>query len=552
MALEITIPTREGSGDNSIRARARSKSPFQKKNQIPFKSLASEDSLGNSKTSRSMDDEGIQSAFDDLSKRTHSLASTATLTSNESSMHSHNNSFRNSKWSPTSFKSPRKSPRRAFLLSDLSSETKKIGSLPLTPNANGQALEGDRGIVKNSKRVGGPPTDGTYYQPSKASLGQTDQSSKKPQRIRNRSKGPLLRRKSNEDTKTTSERSDRTSSRGKSCEPKEKNVIGTTTRSKSCDRKDTTMAKKKNSPSIRLRKKPSSSRSVEKPSSSKTAETEVTTSTLSLHESWPRPSAQEAKIAEKQKHRIEKIKATDKSKKIKHIPKTKKKESKDKIGGKSNCINEVITFFEEFAARKPDSERSSGPPPREMGEKGNGAKNLTRRSHSPTARSHSPTVRRSHSPTARSHSPTARSHSPTSRRPKSLSKYSNGDPSERTTRRSLSPTSKHPRSPLKYSTGDSAEYATPSDQEIMGTSNKRRQRRSSAPAKAMTAFKQCRQSKIEDFDDVETMPLERVLLDVSELAALEIIRLGKDNSLKLDLFDLMKHLKSQQLNQTRL
>jgi len=62
----------------------------------------------------------------------------------------------------------------------------------------------------------------------------------------------------------------------------------------------------------------------------------------------------------------------------------------------------------------------------------------------------------------------------------------------------------------------------------------------------MKAFQEYRQSKIEDFDDVETMPLERVMLDVSELAALEIIRLGKDNSLKLDLYELMKHLKSQQ------
>jgi len=303
MAVEITISPQEASGDNSIRARARSKSPFKKRNNIPFKSLASEDSLGNSNTSRSMDDEGIQSAFDDLSKRTHSLASTATLTSNESSMHSYNNSFRNSKWSPTSFKSPRKSPRHAFLLSDLTSDTDQIGSLPLT-TVNGQVTEDDRcGIMKSSKRVGGPLTDGTYYQPSKASLGQTDQSGKKPQRIRNRSKGPILRRKSNGDAKPSSG-SDRSSSRSKSCEPKEKNVVGTTTRSKSCDRKDTTKTTKtKKSPSLRLRKKPASTKSVEKPSSSKTAETQATTSSLSLHESWPRSSADEDKTAEKPKQK---------------------------------------------------------------------------------------------------------------------------------------------------------------------------------------------------------------------------------------------------------
>ena len=44
--------------------------------------------------------------------------------------------------------------------------------------------------------------------------------------------------------------------------------------------------------------------------------------------------------------------------------------------------------------------------------------------------------------------------------------------------------------------------------------------------------------------------LQNVLLDVSELASLEIIRLGDDNSLKLDLFDLMKHLKQQQLRKS--
>ena len=50
-----------------------------------------------------------------------------------------------------------------------------------------------------------------------------------------------------------------------------------------------------------------------------------------------------------------------------------------------------------------------------------------------------------------------------------------------------------------------------------------------------------------DSTSLEDLSLERVMLDVSELAALEIIRLGKDNSLKLDLFDLVNHLKRKQL-----
>lgn len=89
---------------------------------------------------------------------------------------------------------------------------------------------------------------------------------------------------------------------------------------------------------------------------------------------------------------------------------------------------------------------------------------------------------------------------------------------------------------------------------------KSRERRSSAPAKAFAALTSYRKTILPaefdyDEDDEEPTPMpppleppkEKVLLDVSELAALEIIRLGKDNSLKLDLFDLMKHLREQEL-----
>lgn len=92
----------------------------------------------------------------------------------------------------------------------------------------------------------------------------------------------------------------------------------------------------------------------------------------------------------------------------------------------------------------------------------------------------------------------------------------------------------------------------------------RRERRSSAPAKALAAFHNYKKAMLPpefDYDDDEDQPKslpplseppkEKILLDVSELAALEIIRLGKDNSLKLDLYDLVKHLRQEQLEKSR-
>jgi len=85
------------------------------------------------------------------------------------------------------------------------------------------------------------------------------------------------------------------------------------------------------------------------------------------------------------------------------------------------------------------------------------------------------------------------------------------------------------------------------------------ERRSSAPAKAFAALTSYRKALLpvefdyeEDEEESEPFsqplqpPKEKILLDVSELAALEIIRLGQDNSLKLDLFDLVNHLRQQQ------
>lgn len=209
------------------------------------------------------------------------------------------------------------------------------------------------------------------------------------------------------------------------------------------------------------------------------------------------PNLQDNMIEERQKQRTEKIK------KIKHTSKTKKKKSND---GKPADVNDVLTFFEDLTIQKVESQQTNAPAPRGLGKRSESARCVTRRSPSPVAR---------------------RSLSP--------SKYSTG----------------RSGSPSKYSIGDYSPHVLISEQDIRDTSSVRRNRRSSAPAKAMASFQQYRQSiggyESEEFDDSTSMPVQNMLLDVSELAALEIIRLGQDNSLKLDLFDLMKHLKRQQL-----
>ncbi len=511
MGVEVAERTQE----SSVRSRGRSsgRSRGRASSNSPAKPLASADSLGNSDTSRSLsvhDDEenwfGSKIGFDDVSKRTqtmHSIASTATITSNESSSHDHA-SFSNCKWSPAperrlsnSFhKSPRKSPKYTNLVSEVT-DTEEIASLPLTAQ-NSQAAENDRGIIESTRRL--TPADtickagkGSYYQPSKASLHDSNQNQppKKPQRIRNRSKGPLLRRKSHVEAKTAShQHNDRSSmpkgtgKRSKSCEPNGSSNGGTDVRSRSCDRNPATKAKTKASPSL--------SRHRKKPSSMKVTETQVATTNTVFHESWPRPVRKDNDAIERnseRNRRPEKSKVTEKSKQKKRSSKIKHtKVAKDE---KTNDINDVIGFFEEMAANKAEIQVPSPPPPRGLGKKSKSARSVTRS-----------------------------------------------------------------RSPASSAIGNASADGILSDETILDSSNKRRERRSSAPAKALAAFNQKKQP-VSEFEaenqdtDAPAKPGERIMLDVSELAALEIIRLGKDNSLKLDLFDLMKHLKRQQARQNR-
>mmetsp|Transcript_11704 Transcript_11704/g.29641 ORF Transcript_11704/g.29641 Transcript_11704/m.29641 type:complete len:487 (-) Transcript_11704:1212-2672(-) len=484
MGVDIVESTKE----SSCRSRGRST-----RSKSPFKPLASEDSLCNSDTSRSIsvhDDEENWCSFkmDDLSKRSqtmNSIASTATLTSHESSSHL-NTSFSNSKWSPAperrgSHKTPRKSPKYKNLLSN-HSESEQIGSLPLT-TPSGQPVE--NGIIKSTRRfsgMDGPPTDAickdgkaSYYQPSKASLHDSNQNqpSKKPQRIRARSKGPLLRRKSHGEVKAASQRSERTteasSEHGK--------------RSKSCEPKPPSKTKTKASPSLRSRKKPSSL---------KLTETQVTTTDNAFHESWPRPNKDTERQAQRNRQ-TEKTKVTEKGKRKTKSPKIKfRKVGKDE--NTTSDINNVITFFEDMAVHKAEIQSSSAPRTRGLGKKSSSARFVTRRS----------------------------------------------------------------KNPASSGLGNSSEHGKRRDEPISETSNKNRQRRSSAPAKALAAFHQYKQviggpefEKLDDEPSAEPplQPHEKIMLDVSELAALEIIRLGKDNSLKLDVFDLMNHLKRQQSRQ---
>jgi hypothetical protein len=329
-----------------------------------------------------------------------------------------------------------------------------------------------------------------YYQPSKASLHNTNlqKPAQKPQRIRARSNGPVLRRKSSGDSQTKSQQSllpGRTTSRD--------TFSGASKRSKSCEPQDGicgqfgTIQKKSSGSSSRSRKKSSSK-----------------ASNASFHESWPQPQQNRNKELEQQKehHRqTEKIKRKKLTSKTKTSLSHKKKETKSGKGKGGDDVNNVITFFEDMATMKK------------------------------TMKKESRTIRPGAHPGRR------------------LTKSS----SERCVSRS--------KSPASSSVGASSEQGAPNGPQnpLLDPSNTRRQRRSSAPAKAIEAFQQYKNSigasEFEDFDEPappepESPAPEKILLDVSELAALEIIRLGKDNSLKLDLFDLMKHLKRQQKKKT--
>lgn len=531
--LDDTEPTTRDSSDES---RSASKSPFRT-------ALAAEDGLAESFNSGHF---SIHDADDDnwfgfgppskprtgssaASATMHSMASTVTLTSHEGSESFHG-SFSNSHHRSPKTKTPRRSPTKGCLSTssnknDMSSQARLIASLPLS-TAGGELLEDSiervrkRSLSRNSRKPKKEcsPKDGqkgTYYQPSKASMGNStlNQPPRKPQRIRARSKGPVRRRKSHDAsiTSTQSAHMERTAlspkgKRSKSCEPN------------GAVRKGLHKSPKAKKKSVALH--PSeSSRSRKKPSSLKSTDTDLedAATNASFHESWPRVQQKEPQRRQKERQHSEtgastavtkpsseRPKAGEKIKRKRPTSKTRKKETSKEERNKvvaekrqhpTSNIHEVITFFEVMAAHK-----AEGPPP----ERGSFKKSNSARC-----------VRKSLEPNANASLGSASTH---------------GAPSSR----------------LLASSGENVDVDG-----ILDPSNKRRQRRSSAPAKALAAFHQYRKTvgndnASESTEPPPSPPPEKIMLDVSELAALEIIRLGSDNSLKLDLFDLMNHLKRQQ------
>lgn len=467
-------------------------SESRRRSKSPFKPLAAEDSLFESHSNLSAvlvepQDDGDWASFrrgsdfiqNQSNNSTHnSLASTVTVSSYGNSSHGNNSLSSHStgnlsspnpkkRNSSVNHRSPRRSPKPANKI-----QGRQIDSLPLSnaPTTDGQGL---------------------YYRPSKASLHANNLSkpSKKPQRIRARSKGPPVpRRKSYSDSQNTSQQevsfSERgTRSSGKSSDAQDDMCVAHG-RSKSCDKK-----KSKKSPS-------SSSRRVKKPSSVKGLETSKISE--SFHESWPQPEPPKQKDEERERRKLER-QITQKNKRKSKSSKTKVTKKETKVV-KEKSTDSMLLFLEDMATQ---STNGSTAPPKP---------NPTR------------TIKKSNSARAFSHS----------------------------------------RSPSRSSLGTTSAHGAPDDNPPNGSLKNRCQRRSSAPAKAIAAFHQYRKAiNSSDFEDdldkdleddepspsPELLPLpkEKVMLDVSELAALEIIRLGKDNSLKLDLFDLVKYLRQQQL-----
>ena len=488
MVTEEIEPNRDSSMGS--RSKERSKSPIR--------SLASEDSLGNSHSSgcyiSDRDDDngkwdGYQAGFDSLSKRSGSLASTATLTSNEnsSSHNSYSHSHSHSSTGRSYSKSPNRSPRPGCLKKAKSDDqtsavraARQISSLPLASaeddrrrDKSVRRFSGDRG----SKSKDGVPIDGNglYYQPSKASLhdAKMNLQTKKPQRIRNRSisKGPILRRKSYGEPLNLSQHTSEGSSsargssgkRSKSCEPQE-GIKSSHGRGHSCDPPQPgTKSKKKLSPTAsRNRKQPMNVTNLTRSSEEGNA---------NVRKSWLRQENMETK--DRKEQHSQKMKRKSQTSKTKSSQ--KKKEAKD---GREEGQSGMITFLEDVVTKK--GNRSNTPSPRKDRSGG-------------------------------------------------LFKKSS---SARSVKRASSGANSFPD---------------------------RRERRSSAPAKALTAFNHSKKAMLPpefDYDDddgepkpstpLPEPPKEKILLDVSELAALEIIRLGKDNSLKLDLYDLVKHLRQEQ------
>jgi len=479
MGLDETDPTaRESSVESNSRSRSRSR---RRKSKNSFTPLASEDSLWNSNSSccnfsEPEDDDdnnwsfrvGFKEVPKNGSASNHSGRPSLASTNGSSST---NNS--NSKRSPRrTHKSPKRSPRPSCLSTSKDENSAHQGrQMPTVPFSS----EDDRVQSKHERRhsggnIGkskdGPPKDGKglYYQPSKAALG-LNNPTKKPQRVRSRSntKGPVLRGRKDQQPSSKHNGESVSSSTGASRESGKKS------------NSSEPIGKKPSPPSSRTRKKPSCPKNA----------TPSKGLSRSLHDHRPKSRLQDDKELERQKQvqgQMQKIK-----RKKPTIVKTK-----SVLGQKDNGLDEVISFFEEIAAKK-----------------ANGG-------HSPPPKNH-------------------------------LGRSMKKSMSFKGVSRSRSPAS---------SSVASAQSTPEPDLMTKG----RRQRRSSAPAKALAAFNQYRKSiltaaELEDDDNEDDEPStqtpppppEKIMLDVSELAALEIIRLGPDNSLKLDVFDLMKHLRRQQL-----
>jgi hypothetical protein len=436
----------------------------------------------------------------------------------------------------------------------IQAQARQIGSLPLS-TANGHAPVDDRVHSKNGRRysngdrgkaMDGPLQDGqaSYYQPSKASM-KVNQPPKKPQRIRSRSK-TAMRRKSHGEPQTASMHNERTTSGGAS--------DGTSKRSKSLEPNggDSKTKKMTSPPASRSRKKHSSSN-----------HGEALDSTASFHESWPQPQRtinkeklERQRQRERQAEKAKRKKQSTKTK-VEKSPRPKKKVLKDGsdscTSGSCTSVDDVITFFEDMAAHKAKADALSGTHPGRTFERSNSARCFSR-SRSPASASIG-TVSLHSAPMGNDDDLGGILDSSNKRRQRRSSAPAKALAAFQQYRKSIG------AAEFAALDGDSPESTPTGNGDDLGgildPSNKRRQRRSSAPAKALAAFSQYRKSigaiDFEDFDDPpqeKPKPVEKVLLDVSELAALEIIRLGKDNSLKLDLFDLVNHLKKQQLKKS--
>lgn len=487
----------ETNRDSSLESKSKSRS------KSPFRPLASEDSLGNSNNSGSLvsergDDDVNWAGFDDLSKRSasathHSLASTATLTSHSSSNNSHSHSSRSPRAgiSPHFHKSPKRSPRPGCLKNHYSDDD--IPSIRASRQIASPPLsseEDDRRQDKHDRRFSGDR--GSKSPPTPDGNGLYYQPSKASLHSANinvpTKKPQRIRNRSN------SKGAIRRKPHGENSNSSSQHTSegSTSTRGSSHSRGSSHGSSHGRGHSREPPQPGTKSKKKSSPPVSQDRKQPVSTKKLSIqgradfHESWPRHETTETK---ERKELLQKIKRKKQSPKIKSKPSQKNKVIKE---NKDEVNSGTITFLEDVATKKIND--STDAPPRKdrsggLFKKSNSARSVKQR---PSA---------------------------------AAAVESNAFPDRR--------------------------------------SREGRERRSSAPAKALAAFNHYRKAALSadfDYDDDEEEhkqlppppqpPKEKVMLDVSELAALEIIRLGKDNSLKLDLYDLVNHLRQQQVEKS--